>query len=105
MKSLRSKTGRTYQYAHSCYNLLQALTKSLEPLWQEFIDKKEFCKEDKQKIIQNAIAVAYLFREYDIYVSFDEGSALCQALLPEYEKDGKQFEIEHLKEEMPQTFQ
>ncbi|XP_052082351.1 uncharacterized protein LOC127719991 isoform X2 [Mytilus californianus] len=89
-------------------NLMQlfreALTKSLEPLWQEFIDKKEFCKEDKQKIILNAIAVAYLFREYDLTVSFDEGSALCQALLPEYEEDGKQYEIENLKEEMPQTF-
>ncbi|VDI66578.1 Hypothetical predicted protein [Mytilus galloprovincialis] len=89
-------------------NLMQlfrdALTKGLEPLWQEFIDKKEFCKEDKQKIIQNAIAVAYLFREYDFNMSLDEGSALCQALLPEYEEDGKPYEVEHLKEEMPQIF-
>lgn len=87
------------------FSILQALTKHLEPLWQEFINKKEFCKEDKQKIILNAIAVAYLFREYDFNMSLDEGSALCQALLPEYEEDGKPYEVEHLKEEMPQIFQ
>ncbi|XP_071137104.1 uncharacterized protein [Mytilus edulis] len=81
-----------------------ALTKSFEPLWQEFINKKEFGKEDKKKIMLNAIAVAYLFKEYQLSVSGDEGSSLCQALLPEYGDDGKQYEIEYLKEEMPLTF-
>lgn len=85
--------------------MLQALTKSFEPLWQEFINKKEFGKEDKKKIMLNAIAVAYLFKEYQLSVSGDEGSSLCQALLPEYGDDGKQYEIEYLKEEMPLTFQ
>lgn len=92
-------------FNHWLFFMLQALTKSFEPLWQEFINKKEFGKEDKKKIMLNAIAVAYLFKEYQLSVSGDEGSSLCQALLPEYGDDGKQYEIEHLKEEMPLTFQ
>ncbi|CAG2236699.1 unnamed protein product [Mytilus edulis] len=65
-----------------------ALTKRNEPLWQEFVTKKEVCIEDRKKIALNALAVVFLIQEYSLDLSTDEGRVLSQAILPEIEKEG-----------------
>ena len=85
-------------------NLFQALTSRFDALRQEFINKKNYCREDRIKIMTNALTVIYLFNEHNLTLSRDEGIALYRAILPECEKEGNKY-MENIKEVFPQTFQ
>ena len=80
------------------------MTSRFDALWQEFVNKKEYRREDRIKIMTNALTVIYLFKEHSLTLSPDEGSALFRALLPECEKEGNKY-MENIKEVFPQTFQ
>ena len=82
--------------------LFQALTSRFDALWQEFVGKKG--REDRIKIMTNALTVICLFNDHNLTLSRDEGIALYRAILPECEKEGNKY-MENIKEVFPQTFQ
>jgi hypothetical protein len=80
------------------------LTSRFDALRQEFINKKNYCREDRIKIMTNALTVIYLFNEHSLALNRDDGCAVERALLPECEKEGNKY-MENIKEVFPQTFQ
>jgi hypothetical protein len=84
--------------------LFQALISRFDTLWQEFVNKNDYCREDRIKIMTNALTVIYLVNEHSLTLSRDYESVLYRALLPECEKKGNKY-MEIIKEVFPQTFQ
>ena len=84
--------------------LFQALKSRFDTLWQEFVNKEDYCREDRIKIMTNALTVICLFNEHNLTLSPDERSLLYRALLPECETKGNKY-MENIKGFFPQTFQ
>lgn len=94
-------------YRNFKHYFLQVLyTKYVDSVLPDFHNKGNFEKmENRIKMLLNAVTAIYLVYEYSIDVHDEEGSVLCQALLPDCTSEEEGFvEIERLKASFPTSF-